>query len=768
MAKEEINLKITATDQASKVIDPLIKKVEKLDGTEAELGLKADDKKAQASIKDFIKSVEKIDGETATMALAVKGADVQAKLGDLLVDISKLDASDVTIDVKLAEAASLKSDLNDIETAVRKLDSEVITPRVDTSNLDHVHRAAGDTADTLQRGIGPLRGFTDELGGTSQVAGTMSNAMIDAGEAVQIFGSQLGFSEATLGKISGAMAGLGIAVGIGIAAWSAFNKQQKESEKATKEASAAIEEELGLLDRLKKGADLGPATTAVEEFNRSLIADKEDRENAVRSLGAINKAGSDLGQVMVDLRRDSQGALTGLGEQAGIPKEWAAAIADAVDGSEDFIQVQDRLFKTFGQRGEDVTKTYRKQIQALLDLQAQQKKTNPKEAAQQALDFAAGIDAGTKALVDQATATARGKDANADAIAIFDEYVKLEGQQKTNAEGAAKATEAFATSQENLAGAIDGANTALDDQIKALEDLLDAAKTGADLGITLEKAEEGLTAAVQARKDALEATKKAVTPEDQKKAHDDYIKSLEDERDAVIDAGKAQQEYREVQAVAQGVQLSATQKVDGMNDSLEEMAKRAGPEAQKSVYNYLIQLNEIPEEKQTAIYAAVDAGKLDEANVLIDEASKTREVALNVDVDTTDAMRKIAALGAFIRQQFAGTGIGEAATILDAGGTAGRAGGIAGERGPEILNDRYLVSGATYIPPGTRVTSRRRTEQILRTRGTRGLKRYDAGGVVPRNTSVTINAAVIGSTFDVMNAVTDAVRRAERLMPRHQ
>jgi hypothetical protein len=50
------------------------------------------------------------------------------------------------------------------------------------------------------------------------------------------------------------------------------------------------------------------------------------------------------------------------------------------------------------------------------------------------------------------------------------------------------------------------------------------------------------------------------------------------------------------------------------------------------------------------------------------------------------------------------------------------------------------------------------------------LKRYDSGGVVPGLTqaNVTINTAVIGSTFDVMNAVSDAVRRAERLLPRHQ
>ena len=56
-------------------------------------------------------------------------------------------------------------------------------------------------------------------------------------------------------------------------------------------------------------------------------------------------------------------------------------------------------------------------------------------------------------------------------------------------------------------------------------------------------------------------------------------------------------------------------------------------------------------------------------------------------------------------------------------------GGIAAEIGPEIINRRYLAMSPTYVPPGTHVTSRRQTARILRTRGTRGLRRYDQGGV---------------------------------------
>ena len=66
----------------------------------------------------------------------------------------------------------------------------------------------------------------------------------------------------------------------------------------------------------------------------------------------------------------------------------------------------------------------------------------------------------------------------------------------------------------------------------------------------------------------------------------------------------------------------------------------------------------------------------------------------------------------------------------DAGGIVGPPGGIVGERRPEIVNSRYLVTEPTVVPPGTKVTSGARTARILKSRGHRGLRRYDAGGIV--------------------------------------
>jgi len=84
--------------------------------------------------------------------------------------------------------------------------------------------------------------------------------------------------------------------------------------------------------------------------------------------------------------------------------------------------------------------------------------------------------------------------------------------------------------------------------------------------------------------------------------------------------------------------------------------------------------------------------------------------------------------------------------------------GLVAERRPEIVNSRYLVTSPTLVPPGTRVTSGRQTARILRTRGTRGLKPYDRGGMVTGSNTINlnINAGVVGNRYDVMKAVQRA------------
>ena len=78
---------------------------------------------------------------------------------------------------------------------------------------------------------------------------------------------------------------------------------------------------------------------------------------------------------------------------------------------------------------------------------------------------------------------------------------------------------------------------------------------------------------------------------------------------------------------------------------------------------------------------------------------------------------------------------------------------------------RYLTTGPTYVPPGTRVTSRRQTSVILNRRGGSGLRRYDSGGTVPFG-PITVNfngVGTIGNTADVDRQVRRSLQRIERI-----
>lgn len=703
------------------------------------------------------------------MKKAAKAADALGKalgpemsgrtdLDSVVNDLKKMGLSfDEITDDADALAASLKR-LDDVQlsNAGRGMDDIADSSKRAKDGVDDIGKSAGSSKSVLANMIGNT---TQDLGVLGGVAGSAGVAIGQMGEYMAdaaADGDKLGTIVANFATVAGPIAALSVGVGLLTHVWENYQKTQEAARKATEEGSKALAEQLGLTDKLKD-VDLSKATTAAEQFNTALIADEGDRQKTIRSLGVLGERSDALGQTMIDLERNSKSTMERLAVQAGIPLEWAGAIAEAVDKTEKFSDARAQLVAKFDQRGADIANKYRAELEALEQLNDEQQKVDTTTTAQNALDLARGTDDATAALVRQAEAQAKANDPNADAVDILNEFVPLQQQAAINLEGAAKATERFASSQERLAGEIDGANDALDDQVKALEDQITAAQNAADTGLALLNAEENVRTA---RAETAEAVK------EHGKASKEYGEAIEKERDAVLNAGKTQQAYREQQLAAQGAILSATDKVDGLNKSLEEQASHATKEAQQAVYNYLIQLNQIPDDKVTEITAAVDAGDLETANQLLDEASKTRKTAIELDVDTTEALRKIAALGAFIRNQFANV---PDLPVLDAGGTAGGFGGIAGERGPEILNNRYLATHPVYIPPGTRVTSRKRTEQILRVRGTRGLKRYDAGGTVPAvlAPTININSAVVGNPFDVMNAVNDAVRRAARLLPRH-
>lgn len=102
------------------------------------------------------------------------------------------------------------------------------------------------------------------------------------------------------------------------------------------------------------------------------------------------------------------------------------------------------------------------------------------------------------------------------------------------------------------------------------------------------------------------------------------------------------------------------------------------------------------------------------------------------------------------------------------GGTVGSSGGIAGEAGPEFATlpdgTRVLLSGATPVPPGTRVTSARRSRMILGRSAAPRATAVTAGGSTVIHHTTNVNAAVVGSRYEVAKAVGQGNRDLLRLV----
>ena len=257
MGKEhELGIRFTSDGAAdvSKDIEKIADGVAALDD-EVNIDVTADTRKAETNIQRFEREIEDVTDDARELRFEFKSQTINREIKKILRDLEKLE-DPVDIEARTEDLERAQKDLRDLsELAERKYEIDI-----DADPRRTAKRAAGDVQglnETSQRGIGVLRGFTDELGETAQAGGVAGNAVIDAGEAIEIFGAKAGISEATLGKLAGALGGIGLAVTAGSVAWGLLQSEQR---KAAKEA-----EELGKIQEQLADSDYADAAGALYE-----------------------------------------------------------------------------------------------------------------------------------------------------------------------------------------------------------------------------------------------------------------------------------------------------------------------------------------------------------------------------------------------------------------------------------------------------------------------------------------------------------------------
>ena len=314
----------------------------------------------------------------------------------------------------------------------------------------------------------------------------------------------------------------------------------------------------------------------------------------------------------------------------------------------------------------------------------------------------------------------------------------------------AKAAELQADAEEQAAAATDRHRDAILALAAEQTAQADAARAAVDAGFAQRDAQRQAAEAAVALTEALAAEDTTMVELGEK---------IDATSEAALALADADVRVAEEAARAAGVTLTQVDKTDLLNRSLLNQASTLTGPARAALVAHIAQLNGIPPEVASEILALIDQGKVAEAEAKLAETSRTRTAQVNAQANTSQAEGDLNRL-ARPRDTVINATVRTLGVTYAAGGVAGSRGGIAGEAGPEILDGRYLTTGATYVPPGTHVTSTRQTRTIL---GRGHLPRYARGTSVLGSTiNVSVNAAVVGNRFDVERTVAQAMRRYER------
>jgi hypothetical protein len=525
--------------------------------------------KTEQATKSLGEALERLGAESDSSAsvaelkrLGLTAEDIEADVDELAAAIKRME------DVGKSSASSVNAEFASIDT---------------TSAEDGLRRvgAEGDKSRSVLANV--VGNSAQDIGALGGVAGT-------AGVGLGQLAEYAAEGDIALSGAAGAAIGLTAAITIGTLAWQAYNAKSNETAKKTAEVSAEMTDLLGLLDRLRDAAGVNAEEFANvgDAFTASIVNKLDDKElvKVYRALGEIGRTGKDLGGILIDIERDSKGAMEALALGAGVPAEFARSLAEAVDFGEDWADIRQQLIKDNWSDAE-IAK-YKSVALALEQLNDEQQNYDVDTVAAGQLALASATDTASAALVKQAEERAKAKDADATAADVLDEFLIL---QADNTAKTAEAARVYGDYEKGVREAM-----AAQDADKVRE----------------------MTTAQQNQRRAVEETAYAwgvlngtITDEQTylrlQQQFDDYKAGLAD-----IDA-----------QVKEGT-ITAEEGDRRKRLSLLDL--------QSATATYLEQVLGIPPERATEIVALINQGELDYAEGLLDILTRERTVPVKIEV----------------------------------------------------------------------------------------------------------------------------------------
>ncbi|HKV67681.1 MAG TPA: hypothetical protein VJN72_06295 [Gaiellales bacterium] len=555
--KAEFTARISAEDDASKVLDKVADKADDLESDDVEVEVSAD-----VDDRDIDQFERKLDGLTDAdkiVVLSLRAGNVQNELTALATDLATIDQNDPNIDIKLQEFGELSGQLDEIQSKMQDIADTSLDPDVGNKakeKLDGIVESSGKAGDAVHSMAGNAIG---DFAATTSGVGPLGEAIGQLTEG--ILGGEVAF-----GQLATAALGLGAISAAVLVLNKVMDVYKKRAEEAAK-IKAFNEEQ-------------------VKTFTTSII----EARKAVLGLDDSVKAVDDT--------------VTGVNPRM-----------------QDFNSRAAELVKTWEKAGKiEAFDPVKNEITDLLPIMAKAK-INADDYAKAII----GADGAQGAMAGNARRAGGDIDAINEIVrTAASEYVNY---RKANKD-AADQTAVFSSETKTTAVSLGGLNDKMRTGAQVQRDAADAAKAHADalnevLDASVAAADSQL-AATEAKFAFGEATKKTnEVLNDHEATLLDAKNAIDDERDAAIDAAKAALRLADDHATAAGGALSAKQRLDALNTSLLESARTATPQARQAIVDYIVEVNNIPPEKATAIQALIDQGKWAEAAAALGALGET-------------------------------------------------------------------------------------------------------------------------------------------------
>lgn len=808
MTSENLNIDVTAdTKKASKAIGDLADDAKGLEKLDPEIEVDADTKAASKALDAVDKQAHELTTSDFEITVQGKVDKVLGDLEKVASEAKETIAAAEALGRALGPELAAKADTVAIVQDLQKLGltADEVKENADQLGAKLKEVADSDVGGKLGASLGTTRGKLDELGASADSSkSALANMIGNSAQDVGALGGVAGSTGVLIGQMAeymadaklqgegfgsivknfAAVAGPAAALAAVISTVTGFMEKQAEQARVTAERnkelgsamSDAADDAVGIADALKGNLD------PLRDFDAGLALLGSSSKKTVNDLGRSIPL---IGNIFMDTSRDVVDAMSDAGVSI---YDFSKAVTGSEGDRFDFL-LQLRTMASLGAISEDqfnavagALDDYRasaakaRQSQALFNVTAEDANAILGELVTKADPMAKFGDVWKTLMDDMADGSIDTEDA-ANSINFLADQLGL-----TRDEVIALAKARLDKNLEDSKAAAEDAADALqewaDKTAKAIERQRELAliMDGTDYGKAA--IEGGITAMSQFTEQQFALKDIAA---DSEEAIDNFTKSIKDNKfnfDLNTEAGRANQKALEDVAKTMDTKLAAAYADSGgdmdtfkqkattiATETLTRLQKELGlSDEQTRALGDSLGVADGDWEARFKLSGAAEAqAKLDLLNISLDdfddpnarqaymEAIVQGDYVLALQIAEQMALgNKSVTYNVYTRYHTSGDrgSVGLTPPEGAKGGTAGPLGMIAGEAGPEFARvpgqAPVLLTQPTLVPPGTRVTSARKTRAILKGRKPRKL----ATGTVPGALSVDVTTRpASGPTF---------------------